>query len=178
MPGERRREARARLVAVELERQLEHVDADRVVGPQALARRRERRQVALVEDDARRDRGVGGGDQRARELRLAEHRLGGDDDEQLVDVGGERLGLPLVAPIEERRARQDLLDHALVAGALPAHAVADDRFAALAARVAEHARAVRTLDDEPAAVTGDDPARALRDASRGRRRGHRPWRRR
>ena len=102
----------------------------------------ERRQVALVEDDARRDPGLGRGDQGARQLRLAEHRLGGDDDQQLVDVGGERLGLEVVLAVEQVGARQDFVDHAFVARRLPADPVADDRVAALAAGMAEDAGAV------------------------------------
>src|SRR6478735_6823414 len=72
-------------------------------------------------------------DQRARQLRFAEHRLGGDDDEQLVDVGGERLGLPLVLAVEQIGSRQDGVDDAFVARSLPAHPVADDGVALLAA---------------------------------------------
>ena len=116
LAGEQRREAGARLGADRaFSATLEHVDAHRDVRREALARRGERRQVALVEDDARRDLGARGGDQRARQLRLAEHRLGGDHDQQLVEVGGERLGLPLVLAKEQVAARQDRLDDAFVA---------------------------------------------------------------
>ena len=93
--------ARARLGAVAFSASSSTSTPIARVGLQALARRGEGRQVALVEDDARRDRRRLGGDQRARELRLAEHRLGRDDDEQLVDVGGERLGLPFVLAVEQ-----------------------------------------------------------------------------
>src|SRR6185436_16808631 len=55
-----------------------------VLLPAPLARSGERRQVPLVEHDSSRHAGVGRGDQRARQLRLAERRLGSDDDEELV----------------------------------------------------------------------------------------------
>jgi hypothetical protein len=174
--GEERREARMRVDALRLQRDLDDFGTHRRVRREARARSGERRQVALVEDDARRHAGIGGGDQRARELRFAERRLGGDDDEELVDVGRKRLRLPLVLAVEQVRARHDRLDHAFITRALPAHAVADDGNAPLAPDVAEDARAGAVLDDDVAAVRGDD--QSVRMLSRGRRRGHRPWRRR
>ena len=179
--GEQRRQARARLGAVALQRELEHVDAHRGVGLRgARAPRRRLGRSRLLRTMRVAIVGLGGGDQRARELRLAEHRLGRDDDEQLVDVGGERLRLPLVLAVEQVGARQDRVDHAFVARRLPADAIADDGVALLAARVAEDARAVVALDQQAPAVPRNDPAfaRPRQTFSRGRRRGHRPWRRR
>ena len=153
----------------------DHLDADRRVGREPRRGRRPGRQVLLVEDDPARNLRRLRGDQGPRQLRFAEHRLGGDDDEQLVDVGGEGLGLPRVLAIEKVVPRQHLLDHAFVAAGLPADPVADDGFALLAAGVAESAAAVVGLDDDVPAVPRDDPPF---EVSRRRRRGHRPWRRR
>src|SRR5262249_4321257 len=95
-----------------------------------------------------------GGDQRPRQLRLAERGLARHQHEDLVEVGGEGLGAPLVLAEQEVAPRLDVLDHALVAGSLPAHAVADHRLALLAARVADEPPALGRLYDEVAAVTG------------------------
>ena len=56
------------------------------------------------------------------------------------------------------RRGSSVLDDAFVAGEHPAHAVADDEVALLAARVAQHARAVGCLDDHVAAVGGHHQA--------------------
>ena len=79
---------------------------------------------------------------------------------RLVEVGGERLGAPLVLAEQQVAARLDVLDHAFVAGRLPAHAVADDAVALLAARVAQDALALGRFDHEVAAV-GTPPTRPL-----------------
>ena len=88
------------------------------------------------------DAGALGRDQRARELRFAEHRLARDHYQDLVEVGGELLGLPFVLPEQQVAAWLDVLDDTFVAGRLPAHAVADDAGALLAARVAQQPFAV------------------------------------
>ena len=59
-------------------------------------------------------------------------------------------------------ARVDMLDHAFVAGRQPAHAVADDEIALLAARMAAHAPAVGRFDDRMAAMGGDDESEVQR----------------
>jgi len=60
------------------------------VGPQALPGARERLdQVALVVRDQRRDARRFCGDEGARELAFGEHRLGRDQDQHLVQIGGE-----------------------------------------------------------------------------------------
>ena len=152
-----------------------HIDAHRDVGPKAQLGGGEGRQVTLVQDDAAGNAGRLGRDKRARHLRLAEHRLGRDDEQQLVDVGGERLRLPGVLPIQQVAACQRRFDHPFIAGALPANEIADHAFALLAARVAQHTLPTRRLDDDMPAMAGYDSPGIV---SRRRRQGHRPWLRR
>ena len=87
-----------------------------------------------------------GRDQRAGKLAFREHRFGRDQDQHLVEVGGERLGADLVLAIEQVAPLLHLLDRPLVAlarwGGLPQHAVAHHGLALLAAWVANAALAV------------------------------------
>jgi hypothetical protein len=133
-PLQQRQQAATRRRGIGLERELHHLEAHRTIGMQALARRLGLRQVDLVQSDQRRDVGTACSDQRACELRLAEHRLAGDDHQQLVDVGGKRLGAPLVLAGKDVDSRFELLDDPLgFAGGQPPHPVADHAFALLAA---------------------------------------------
>jgi hypothetical protein len=100
----------------------------------------------------RRDARVRRRDQRARQQRLGQRWRSSDDDQQLVDVGSERLAAPAVLAPQQAAPWQHVLDHATVARALPLHAVAHDAVDLLAAPVAQHALTIGRFDDEVPAV--------------------------
>ena len=154
---------------VVIEHQLDVIDAaDTVIelGPEAgehgelVARRWQFvGKVALVEDDQRLDLLAFGGEQGARHQFVGERRLAGDDDDDLVDIGGDVLLADFVGAVEQAGAREDGLDHPLVIrGALDVDAVATGDVAALAAREAGQQDAVGKLDDVLATMGGDDAA--------------------
>ena len=157
--GEQRRETLARLGR--------RRSSARARAPRRRSRRRarrsraagERRQVALVEDDARRDRRRSAA---AISARASCDSLNTGSAATTTSSWSMLAANALVFHSSWRysrlRARQHRLDHALVARALPAHAVADDGSLFLPRGVAEDARAVVGLDDEVPAVAGDDPA--------------------
>ena len=153
--------ALARLVAARVfSATLEHLDAHRRVGREPRSRAAAKAgRSRLLRTMRAGDAALVGGDQRARQLRFAEHRLGGDDDQQLVEVGGERLGLPLVLAVEQVAARQR--SSSITPSSpdwLPADAVADDGLALLAAGWQRMRAPSSALDQRVPAVAGDDPA--------------------
>jgi len=125
-------------------------------------------QISLVECDERGDACGLASDEGAGELVFGKSRLGGQQDEGLVNIGGEGLGAHLVLPVQQVAARFDALDAAFVLRGLPQHAVARHGLAFLAARVADDALAVRRFHNAVAAVAGDDEA-ALQGGGAGRR---------
>ena len=151
---------RAQVFGVVARREFDDAVAEAGEHGQLVARRRQFvGQVALVEDDQRLDFLAFGGEQSARDQFVGECRLAGDDDDDLVDVGGDMLLADLVGAVEQAGARPDGLDHALVIrGALDVDAVAAGDLAALAAREAGQQAAVGKLDDVLAAMGGDDAA--------------------
>jgi len=94
----------------------------------------------------------------ARQLRLAERRTGRHQHQKLIEVAGERLGLPLVLAEQQVAARLDMFDDAFIAADLPADPIADDAIALLAARMAGDAAPFRCLDHVVPAVARDDEA--------------------
>jgi hypothetical protein len=136
MSGQVRHQLRARLVGRALDRQLEHVVAERAIGREALTRDRQRRlDVDLVQHDERLQFVRFGRDQRAAEQVLAEVRFGREHDQQLVEVRGEQLRLELVGAVQQVAPLADLDDHALIGRRMLVHdAVADRDLALLAAR--------------------------------------------
>ena len=120
-------------------------------------------QVALVQRDQRRRCRSASAAISARASWFSENSGSArDQDQHLVEVGGERLGADLVLPVEQVAPRRDLLDRAFVLAGLPAHPVADHRLALLAARVADEPLAVGRLDHAVPAVAGDHQAVAQR----------------
>ena len=113
----------------------------------------------LVERDHHRDARRLAGDEAKVQERLAERRLGREQDHDLVHVRGERLLAPLVGAEEEVAARADALDRAL-RGAGEAHLdeVAAGRVLALALARADDLAAVGELDQELAPEVRDDAA--------------------
>ena len=140
-----------------LQRELEHLHAHRAVGLQALAGLHGTGLVDLVQADQRRDAGAFGGDQRTRQLRFAEHRFAGHQQQDLVQIGGKGLGAPVVLTEQQVAPFLDCFDHAFVAGALPAHQVADHQVGLAPAQVALHTSAFGGLDEGMPAVRGHDP---------------------
>jgi hypothetical protein len=135
-----------------------HAIAHGGVRREALARRHDGGHVGLVQKHRGGDAGALGGDQRARELRFAEHGRAGHHHEDLVEVGGERLGAPFVLAKQQVAPRLHVLDDAFVAGHHPAHAIAHHRIALLAARMADEALSLRRLDEVVPAVARDHEA--------------------
>src|SRR5450830_193288 len=119
-------------------------------------------QIAFVEADDRGDVLSLGCDQGARELVCRKLRLGGHQDQHLVEVGGKGFGADLVLPVEEILAGQHLLDGAFLAltrrGRQPAHTVTHHGLALLAAGVADAPHAIGALDDAVAPVAGHHQA--------------------
>ena len=106
--------------------------------------------------------------QGARELRLAENGLTRYQHQDLIEVGCKGLGAPIVLPEEQIASLLEALDHATVAGGLPAHAVTHHQFTLLAAGMTVHTPALRGLDDHMAAVGGDNQAQVeFGDRSQG-----------
>jgi len=115
-------------------------------------------QVDFVEQDRGLDAGLFGRNQGAAELAFAEAGIRGHHDQQAIQVGSERLGAHLVLPVQQVAPRLDALDHALgglFVGGLPAHLVADDAVAFLAAGLAQHRVVVAGLHQVVATVTSD-----------------------
>ena len=116
-------------------------------------------QVALVEDDQRRNVLAFGGEQSAGDQFVGKGRFGGDDDDDLVDVGGDQFLADLIGAVEQAAARLDGLDDTLIVRcALNVDAVAAGDLAFLAAREAGQSGAVGQFDHILPAVGGDDPA--------------------
>ena len=89
---------------------------------------------------------------------LVKTRHGGNDYDDLRDVGGDEFLLVGVRAIEQRCARQDGVDYAAVVTAvLDLHAVTAGGVAAFAACGAFHEAAVRQLDAVAATERGGDP---------------------
>ena len=135
-----------------------HRDTHRRVGQQAGPCCGHAWKIGLVEQNVRRNAGVLGSDERACQLRLAEHRFGRDQHEQQVDVRGERLGLPFVLPEQQVAARLEPFDHTFVTRRLPTHPVAHDHVALLPTRMTDQPHAVGRLDHAVAAVHGHHQA--------------------
>ena len=115
-------------------------------------------EVGLVEHDQRRDVLAFGGGDAARHQQVGEAGLGGDDDDDVAEVGGDQLFAEGVGAPQQVAARRQLLDHALaVAAANDLDLVAAGVAALLAARVALQA-AGSGIDFVMAAEGGDDDA--------------------
>jgi hypothetical protein len=116
-------------------------------------------QVGLVErDDHRQPRRLARNQAHVEE-RLAEGRLGGEENHHLVDVGGDRLLFPLVGAVEKVAAGADALDRSL-RGAGEAHLdeIAAGRVLALALAGADDLAPVGEFHQELAPEIGDDAA--------------------
>ena len=162
LPDEEREfpvEVRQQRGDVELGRHRDHRVADALVGVELLARCRVLRQVRLVERDHHRDARRVARDEAHVEEGLADRRLGGEQDDYLVHVRGERLLAPLVGAEEEVPPRADAFDRAL-RGAGHAHLdeVAACRVLALALARAHDLAAVGEFHQELAAEVRHDAA--------------------
>ncbi|CAM2158183.1 hypothetical protein PT2222_40182 [Paraburkholderia tropica] len=177
MAVQMRGENRMRFLRMLLLRHFEHRIAERAIALQSLARERQHGfQVDLVEQDDRREPVGLGGHERAPEQVFAEVRLGGEHDQQLVEIRREELRLELVGAIEQIAPLADRHDHALVGRRrLIVDAVAHRDLALLAARKALERRAAAVGRDEiMAAVCRDhDAVQRGRRAGLSRRRGGR-----
>ena len=122
-------------------------------------------QVGLVEQDQRLDFLAFRSEQGAGDQFVGEARFGGDDDDQLVDVGGDQLLADFIGAVKQAGARQDGLDHTLVVGAaLDLHPVATGDLAFLAPREAGEQAAIGKFDNILPAMGGDDTTLHQRQA--------------
>ena len=110
LPDKQRREF-ARMVA---RAGPDHGIAERGQWRQARLERRETGEVALVRDQDETAAGAFGGDRPAMDEFVVVRRIGRHDAEDLRDVGGDELLAMRIGAIAQRRARQDVGDHAFV----------------------------------------------------------------
>ena len=118
--------------------QPQHRVAERLVGGEGgRGVRHALGEVALVEHDQRFHVLAFGSDDAARDQLVGKRWLGGDDDDDLRDVGGDQLLLEFVGAVEQGIARRDRIDHPNgIAAAQHADAITAGQIAFLAAREA------------------------------------------
>ena len=94
--------------------QFQYAVADGSVGRKLRARRFDLRQIALVQHDDDIQILVMSGEETARQQFVVERRLGGNDDDELRDVGGDEFLFKCIGAVEQGGARRDACDDALI----------------------------------------------------------------
>ena len=97
-----------------LGRKLQYTVADLSIGGELCACRFNLRQVALVQHDDDIQILVMSGEETARQQFIIERRLGGNDDDELRDVGGDEFLFIGIGAVEQGGARCDAVDDALI----------------------------------------------------------------
>ena len=126
--------------------------------------RQEAGEVTFVEHDQRLQVLAFRGDEAAGDQFVRERRLGGDDDDDLCDIGGDQLLPECIRAIQQGTTRLDAVDHALIiAAALDGDVITTGDFAFLAAREAGDDFTVGQFHPVLPPVGGDDCALLAHD---------------